>query len=141
MFICSSARVRFLIEVFDSGSFNIRRLTNLTSFDIKYRPAVNQVELSWFNPQPKLIAWARENGVLLEAYSPLGSNTQVKRGLAVKEVKEVAEELGITPAQVILSWLHQQNAVILPKSVHESRIRENFEGVSSSHPVGSWNIR
>lgn len=105
----------------------------MTSSDIKYRPAVNQVELSWFNPQPKLIAWAKENDILLEAYSPLGSNTQVKRGLAVKEVKEVGKELGITPAQVILSWLHQQDVVILPKSVHESRIRENFEGVLSRY--------
>jgi len=109
------------------SNFNIRRLTNLTSSDIKYRPAVNQVELNWFNPQPRLIAWAKENDILLEAYSPLGSEGQVKRGLAVKEVKEVAEELVITPAQVILSWLHQHDVVILPKSVHESRIRENLE--------------
>jgi len=109
------------------SNFNIRRLTNLTSSDIKYRPAVNQVELSWFNPQPELVAWSKKHNILLEAYSPLGSSTQVKRGLAVKEVKEVAEELGIRPAQVILSWLHQQGVVILPKSVHESRIKENFE--------------
>lgn len=113
-------------------SFNIRRLTNLTNGDIKYRPAVNQVELSWFNPQPKLLSWSKENNILLEAYSPLGSSSQVRKGLEVPEVKEVAEELGITPAQVILSWLHQRGVVILPKSVKDARIKENFEGERSS---------
>jgi len=129
----------FLIKVFVVDSFNIRRLTNLTSSDIKYRPAVNQVELNWFNPQPRLIAWAKENKILLQAYSPLGSEDQVKRGLAVKEVKEVAEELDVTPAQVILSWLRQHDVVILPKSVHESRIRENLEGVYSPYLIGTDN--
>lgn len=108
-------------------SFNIRRLTNLTNGDLKYRPAVNQVELSWFNPQPALLAWAKKNDILLEAYSPLGSSSQVRKGLEVPEVKEVAAELGIAPAQVVLSWLHQRGVVVLPKSVNEARIQENFE--------------
>ena len=60
-------------------SFNIRRITNLTSApDIKIKPAINQVELNYFNPQPELVKWSKENGVLLEAYSPLGSNDQVR---------------------------------------------------------------
>lgn len=109
-------------------SFNVRRLTNLTSGDLKYRPAINQVELNWFNPQPELLEWSKKNNVLLEAYSPLGSDGQVSKSLAVPEVKEVAKELGITPAQVILSWLHQRGVVILPKSRTEERVKENFEG-------------
>lgn len=88
---------------------------------------MNQVELSWFNPQPALLAWAKKNDILLEAYSPLGSSSQVRKGLEVPEVKEVAAELGITPAQVVLSWLHQRGVVVLPKSVNEARIQENFE--------------
>lgn len=108
-------------------SFNIRRLTNLTNNDLKYRPAVNQVELNWFNPQPELVSWSKKNNILLEAYSPLGSSSQVRKGLQVPEVQEVAAELGITPAQVVLSWLYQRGVVVLPKSVNEARIQENFE--------------
>ena len=92
-----------------SRSFNVRRLTNLTSNpDIKIIPAVNQVELNFWNPQPELVAWAKANGIILEAYSPLGSDNQVKESLNVPEVLEVAKALDITPAQVVLSWQAQR---------------------------------
>ena len=54
--------------------------------------------------------WAKENGLLLEAYSPLGSNNQVKKTLSVPEVQAIAKELDITPAQVVISW-HVQRGV------------------------------
>lgn len=52
--------------------------------------------------------------------------------------------LGITPAQVIISWHVQRGTVVLPKSVHEDRIWENFKstfrislGLRTSHlPCG-----
>ncbi|KAI0345590.1 Aldo/keto reductase [Trametopsis cervina] len=109
------------------SNFNIARLTNLTANPLKYKPAVNQVELSYWNPQPELLTWAKENDLLLEAYSPLGGDGQVGKSLKVPEVVEVAKELGITPAQVILSWLAQRGTVVLPKSVTPSRIEENLQ--------------
>jgi diketogulonate reductase-like aldo/keto reductase len=112
------------------SNFNVWRYENLTSNPLKYRPAVNQVELSFGNPQPELLAWAKLHGVLLEAYSPLGSSKQVKETLELPVIKSVARDLGITPAQVIISWHVQRGAVVLPKSVHEDRIRENFRVVS-----------
>ena len=36
-------------------SFNVPRLRNLTANPLKYKPAVNQVELSYWNPQPDLL--------------------------------------------------------------------------------------
>ena len=54
--------------------------------------------------------WAKENNLLLEAYSPLGSNKQVKETLQVPEVQAIAKELGITPAQAVISW-HVQRGV------------------------------
>ncbi|KAF8549525.1 hypothetical protein OG21DRAFT_1599113 [Imleria badia] len=108
------------------SNFNIRRIENLTSNPLKYQPAVNQVELNFWNPQPELLKWSKENGLLLEAYSPLGSNKQVGESLAVPEVKDIACKLGITPAQVIISWHVQRGTVVLPKSVTPSRIVENL---------------
>jgi len=62
-------------------------------------------------------------------------------------VKEIACKLGITPAQVIISWHVQRGTVVLPKSVTPSRIIENFntfelpqedfnrlENAAASHP-------
>jgi len=112
------------------SNFNVWRYENLTSNPLKYRPAVNQVELNFGNPQPELLAWAKLHGVLLEAYSPLGSSKQVKETLELPIIKKVAGDLGITPAQVIISWHAQRGVVVLPKSVHESRIQENFKIVT-----------
>ncbi|KAG5724305.1 Alcohol dehydrogenase [NADP+] [Termitomyces sp. T112] len=98
------------------SNFNIRRIQNLTGNPLKYKPAVNQ-----------LIEWAKDNNLLLEAYSPFGGNGRVKDSLAVPVVKEIAAELGITPAQVLLSWQVQRGNVVLPKSVTPSRIIENLQ--------------
>ncbi|KAI9065994.1 hypothetical protein FKP32DRAFT_1756257 [Trametes sanguinea] len=111
------------------SNFNIPRLRNLTANPLKYKPAVNQVELNYWNPQPELLQWAKDNNLLLEAYSPLGSNKQVKETLQVPEVKAIAEELNITPAQAIISWHVQRGTVVLPKSVTPSRVIENFHVV------------
>ncbi|KAF9783169.1 NADP-dependent oxidoreductase domain-containing protein [Thelephora terrestris] len=120
-----------LEELVDKGkirNIGVSKYENLTSNPLKYRPAVNQVELSFGNPQPELLAWAKLHDVLLEAYSPLGSSRQVKETLELPI--KIAKELGITPAQVIISWHVQRGVVVLPKSVHEGRIRENFEIVA-----------
>jgi len=108
------------------SNFNIRRIQNLTANNLKYQPAVNQVELNFWNPQPELLQWSKENGLLLEAYSPLGSDKQVGKSLSVPEVKDIACKLGITPAQVIISWSVQRGTIVLPKSVTPSRIAENL---------------
>ncbi|KAJ7081581.1 NADP-dependent oxidoreductase domain-containing protein [Mycena belliarum] len=107
------------------SNFNIRRLENLTANPLKIRPAVNQVEISYWVPQVELIKWAKEHDLLLEAYSPLGSTGRVGETLAVPEVKEIAQELGMTPAQVVISWHVQRGYVVLPKSVTPSRVEEN----------------
>ncbi|KIJ61080.1 hypothetical protein HYDPIDRAFT_97310 [Hydnomerulius pinastri MD-312] len=109
------------------SNFNVRRIQNLTANPLKYQPAVNQVELNFWNPQPELLKWSKENGLLLEAYSPLGSNKQVGETLSVPEVKDVACKLGLTPAQVIISWHVQRGTIVLPKSVTPSRIVENYD--------------
>ncbi|KAI0783504.1 NADP-dependent oxidoreductase domain-containing protein [Abortiporus biennis] len=108
------------------SNFNIARIKNLTANPLKYKPAVNQVELNYFNPQPELLQWSKENGLILEAYSPLGSTKQVKEALNVPIVLNISHRLGITPAQVLISWHVKRGTVVLPKSVTTSRIEENF---------------
>ncbi|KAI0725354.1 NADP-dependent oxidoreductase domain-containing protein [Fomitopsis betulina] len=129
------------------SNFNIPRVKNLTANNLKIHPAVNQVELNFWNPQPELLAWSKENGLLLEAYSPLGSNKQVKETLSQPAVRKIADTLGITPAQAVISWHVQRGTVVLPKSVTPSRVEENYkvfplpdelfeklENAAASHP-------
>ena len=56
-----------------------------------------------------------------EAYSPLGTG----RNLSNKQVVEVADRLGRTPAQVLLRWCVQHGVPVIPKSTHRERISEN----------------
>ena len=57
----------------------------------------------------------------------------MKNTLNVPEVKKIAAELGITPAQVVISWHIQRGTVVLPKSVTPSRVVENLQGACASH--------
>jgi diketogulonate reductase-like aldo/keto reductase len=86
-------------------------------------PAVNQVELHPWLSQKPLQAFCREKGIQMEAYSPLMTGHLGE----AKELLPIAKKYGKTPAQVVLRWDLQNDVVIIPKSVHEHRIRENCD--------------
>jgi diketogulonate reductase-like aldo/keto reductase len=85
-------------------------------------PSVNQVEFHPFAYRKALLESCEERGVVLEAYSPLGTG----RHLDDPTVVEVAKRVGRTPAQVLIRWALQHDTVVIPKSVHQERIVENL---------------
>jgi diketogulonate reductase-like aldo/keto reductase len=87
----------------------------------KVLPAVNQIELSPFLQRRESVALCQELGITLAAYSPL---TRGQR-LAHPVVVELAQQLGRSPAQILLRWGIEHGFVVLPKSVTPSRIEEN----------------
>lgn len=86
-------------------------------------PAVNQVELSPFLNQKKLLEYCMRRGIQMEAYGPL---TQGKK-LDHPSVAAIAQRHERTGAQVLLRWAIQKEIVVIPKSVHQARIVENFK--------------
>lgn len=61
---------------------------------------------------------AKLNGILIEAYSPLGNNqTGEPKTWNDAEVHAVAKDLDVDPGQVLASWGVQRGTVVLPKSV------------------------
>ncbi len=85
-------------------------------------PAVNQIPWSPSHYDARLLAEHGERGVVVEGYSGL------KRShLDSPVLVEVAEAHGVTPAQVVLRWHLEHNVVVIPKSVHPDRIKENFD--------------
>ena len=86
-------------------------------------PAVNQVQFSPFEFRRGLLEACEARGIVLEAYSPLGTG----RHLGDARVGEIAERLGRTPAQVLIRWSLQRDIVVLPKSTHRERIVENAQ--------------
>jgi len=55
-----------------------------------------------------------------------------KKVVDYPEVKEVAERLGVTAAQVLVAWDVSRGYSVIPKSVNKDRIIENFEQVTLS---------
>jgi diketogulonate reductase-like aldo/keto reductase len=84
-------------------------------------PVVNQVQFSPFEYRHLLLREATARGLVIEAYSPLGTG----RHLSNRTVKQIADRAGRTPAQVLLRWCVQHGLVVLPKSVHRDRMAEN----------------
>jgi diketogulonate reductase-like aldo/keto reductase len=84
-------------------------------------PAVDQVEFSPFLYQKHLLEYCRSRGIILEAYSPL------TRGRRLDDPRLVAlsRRYGRTPAQMMIRWVLQKGMVVIPKTVHPDRMREN----------------
>ncbi|WP_020667059.1 aldo/keto reductase [Amycolatopsis nigrescens] len=86
-------------------------------------PAVNQIELHPFLQQAEVRAFDAGHKIVTEAWSPLAKGGEL---LSHPTVRELAEQHGRTPAQVVLRWHLQLGNVIIPKSVTPARIRENL---------------
>ncbi len=97
-------------------------------------PAVNQIELHPYFSQPAVQAADAANGILTQAWSPIGGITfypgwgEDRRNVMQDPViAAIAEAHGRTPAQVMLRWHLQQGRSAIPKSVNPARIAENFD--------------
>jgi len=87
------------------------------------QPAVNQVQFSPFEYRKALLGACLGRRIALEAYSPLGTG----RNLSNKTVRQVAQRVSRTPAQVLLRWCLQHDLPVIPKSTHRERISENAQ--------------
>ena len=87
------------------------------------KPAVNQVLFTPFHFRSELLETCARLGVVLECYSPLEQG----RALDDPTVGAVARRVDRTPAQVLLRWGIQKNAVVIPKSSRRDRIVENAQ--------------
>lgn len=88
-------------------------------------PAIDQVETHPYFQQNRPHAYLAARGIAHQAYSPLGHGEV----LANEVIADIARNHGRTPAQVVLSWHRQRGSVVIPKSVHPDRLRENLEAV------------
>lgn len=85
-------------------------------------PAVNQIELHPLLNQEAIRDFCRMNNIVVEAWSPL-----MRGNLDLPVLGDLAVKHGKTPAQIVLRWHIQNGIVVIPKSVHEHRIRENAQ--------------
>jgi 2,5-diketo-D-gluconate reductase A len=86
-------------------------------------PVVDQVQFSPYEYRKALLDSCRQNGIALEAYSPLGTG----RHLTSDTVARIARRQERTPAQVLLRWGIERDTPVIPKSTHRERIAENAQ--------------
>ena len=86
-------------------------------------PSVNQIEFHPHLQQPETVAFCREHGIEVQAWSPL------KRGEAANmpELAEIGDRYGKNAVQVTLRWMLQRGILTIPKSVTPARIEANAD--------------
>ena len=110
------------------SNFNIPKLANLIE-NSNIAPEVNQIELHPYFQQDELVEFCQVNNILLTAYSPLGSRHLIKTDAGIDSeelVKSIAQKNNCSPSQVLLAWGMQRNYAVIPKSVNDERIAQNF---------------
>jgi len=98
-----------------------------------------QIEHHPYLVQPDLIQMARENGIAVTGYTSFGPASFLELSGAFRErakdagllfdapvVKQAAERLKVTPAQVLLRWATQRGIAVIPKSNHVERLKQNL---------------
>ena len=122
---------RALEDLYDEGkiraigisNFYVDRMIDIASF-ARIKPMINQIEIHPHHQQSESLEWHNKYSVQPEAWAPLGEG----RGdmFNLPELKAIGEKYGKTVAQVILSWHIQRGVVVIPKSTHIERMKENF---------------
>ena len=88
------------------------------------KPAVNQIEVSpWFQ-QDQDVNFMQKEDIAVEAWAPFAEG---KHEIFTNEtLAKIGKKYGKSNGQVILRWLLQRGIVVIPKSVHKTRMEENF---------------
>lgn len=134
------------VKAIGVSNFHIHHLNDLLA-DAEIKPMVDQVEYHPLLSQTELKAFCREQGIQLEAWSPLAQGQLLDN----EALKEIACRYGKSVAQVIIRWDLQNGVVTIPKSIKEHRIIENadvfdfelsdedmktIDGMNQNHRVG-----
>lgn len=113
------------------SNFGVQLLLDMFTY-ANIKPAVNQIEVHPYLTQEDLVGFCQEQGIVVEAYSPLGSlgtldwrpckdnilKDEVLTGLAAKYKK--------SNAQIALNWGLNRKYVIIPKTEKKERLQENM---------------
>lgn len=105
------------------SNFYPDRLVDLCNF-VEVVPAVNQVETHVFQQQRTAHDWMEKYNVQHESWGPFAEGR--KDFFANPVLNEIGEKYNKSAAQVALRYLIQRDVVVIPKSVHKERMKQNF---------------
>ena len=121
---------RALEELYAEGKIRAIGLSNFLPHhtenilaECTVRPAVDQIEYHPGYSQEAAVQYCKENGILVQAWSPIGRSRVLKDPL----VCELAAKYRVSPAQICLKFAVQRGIVPLPKSSSPERMKQNMD--------------
>ncbi len=109
-------------RVIGVSNYSIGDIETLLSY-ARIVPAVNQVKFNPFDYKKELLQFCASKHMVLEAYSPLTRGGHLDDA----SIGKIAKKYEKTSAQVMIRWCIEHNAVVIPKSSHPDRIKENAD--------------
>ncbi|KXZ13667.1 aldo/keto reductase [Bacillus nakamurai] len=110
------------VKAIGVSNFQIHHLEHLMKHT-EIKPMINQVEYHPRLTQKDLHAFCTEQGIQLEAWSPLMQGQLLDHPV----LQELAQSYGKSAAQIILRWDLQNGVITIPKSTKKHRIQENAD--------------
>ncbi len=93
--------------------------------NVRIRPMINQIEHHPHDQRDEELALMKKMGVQPEAWAPFAEG--LKGMFSEPLILELAQKYHKTPGQILLRWNIENGCVVIPKTVHESRMRENLD--------------
>lgn len=119
-----------LCEFYEAGKIRAIGVSNFEKEDIenilkhsKVKPMVNQILTHISNTQISVIKYCQENGIAVEAYSPLAHGEILKN----KTVKEIADRLNVSIAQLSIRYTLELGLISLPKATSVEHLKDNLD--------------
>ena len=106
------------------SNFNKEQVEEILSA-CEVKPTVLQTELHPYHQEPELKAFLRENGIVPQAWYPLGHGD--KALLEEPLFAELGKKYGKSAAQIILRWHMQDGNIVIPGSKNPEHIKANFD--------------
>ncbi|KAH3672332.1 hypothetical protein WICMUC_004303 [Wickerhamomyces mucosus] len=115
------------------SNFSIKQLKQIIeSPSTKIIPAANQIEIHPLFPNTELIEFSKSHSIIIEAYSPLGSQIPLKGVnplFSNTTLQSLAESKNVSIAQLLVNWGVKRGYVVLPKSSKPERIEQNLKDI------------
>lgn len=106
------------------SNFYPDRFVDIAEFN-EIKPMVNQVETHVFNQQTEPQRIMEKYGTQIMSWGPFAEG---RSGFFTNEtLKEIGARYGKSVAQVALRYLIQRGVVVIPKSTHIERMKENLD--------------
>lgn len=106
------------------SNFYPDRLVDLCRF-VNIKPMVNQVETHVFQQQTQAREWMSKYGVAHESWGPFAEGR--KDFFTNPVLCDIGQKYQKSAAQIALRFLIQRGVIVIPKSTHKERMKENFE--------------